>query len=66
MSSTTVGNAAQITGDRTAVSRRRPRTRDGFAIHLKHATKVAADRANRKQNEHLDAPSDLIGKADVA
>jgi catechol 2,3-dioxygenase-like lactoylglutathione lyase family enzyme len=30
-------------------------SRDGFAIHLKHAPKVAADRANRKQNEHLDA-----------
>ena len=30
-------------------------SRDGFAIHLKHAAKVAADRVNRKQNEHLDA-----------
>jgi uncharacterized glyoxalase superfamily protein PhnB len=30
-------------------------TRDGFAIHLKHADKLAADRAHRKQNEHLDA-----------
>jgi catechol 2,3-dioxygenase-like lactoylglutathione lyase family enzyme len=30
-------------------------TRDGFAIHLKHAPKLAADRAHRKQNEHLDA-----------
>jgi uncharacterized glyoxalase superfamily protein PhnB len=30
-------------------------SRDGFAIHLKHATKVAADRAHRKQHEHLDA-----------
>ena len=30
-------------------------SRDGFAIHLKHAPKVAADRTNRKQNEHLDA-----------
>ena len=29
--------------------------RDGFAIHLKHAPKLAADRASRKQNEHLDA-----------
>ena len=30
-------------------------SRDGFAIHLKHAPKIAADRAHRKQNEHLDA-----------
>jgi uncharacterized glyoxalase superfamily protein PhnB len=30
-------------------------TRDGFAIHLKHAPKLAADRAHRKENEHLDA-----------
>ena len=29
-------------------------SRDGRAIHLKHASKVAADRAHRKQNEHLD------------
>lgn len=30
-------------------------TRDGFAIHLKCATKLAADREHRKKNEHLDA-----------
>ena len=30
-------------------------SRDGFAIHLKDAAKTVADRANRKQNEHLDA-----------
>ena len=30
-------------------------TRDGIAIHLKCAPKSAADRENRKQNEHLDA-----------
>ena len=30
-------------------------TRDGFAIHLKCAPKLAADREYRKQNEHLDA-----------
>jgi catechol 2,3-dioxygenase-like lactoylglutathione lyase family enzyme len=30
-------------------------TRDGFAIHLKCALKLAADRGHRKQNEHLDA-----------
>lgn len=29
--------------------------RDGFAIHLKHAAKLAAERAHRKQHEHLDA-----------
>jgi len=30
-------------------------SRDGFAIHLKHAPRPVADRAFRKQNEHLDA-----------
>jgi catechol 2,3-dioxygenase-like lactoylglutathione lyase family enzyme len=30
-------------------------SRDGCAIHLKHAAKTAADRAHRKENEHLDA-----------
>jgi predicted enzyme related to lactoylglutathione lyase len=30
-------------------------SRDGVAIHLKHGEKSAAERANRKQNEHLDA-----------
>ena len=30
-------------------------SRDGCAIHLKHAAKTAGDRAHRKQNEHLDA-----------
>ena len=30
-------------------------SRDGFAIHLKCSPKTAADRVNRKQNEHLDA-----------
>jgi|SRR5688500_6205357 len=30
-------------------------SRDGFAIHLKQAPKVVADRAHRKQHEHLDA-----------
>lgn len=29
--------------------------RDGFAIHLKCAPKLTADREHRKQNEHLDA-----------
>ena len=36
-------------------------TRDGFAIHLKHAPKLAADRAHRKQNEHLDAYISVSG-----
>ena len=35
--------------------------RDGFAIHLKHAPKLAADRASRKQNEHLDAYISVSG-----
>jgi uncharacterized glyoxalase superfamily protein PhnB len=30
-------------------------SRDGFAIHLKEAPKLAAERAHRKQHEHLDA-----------
>ena len=30
-------------------------SRNGCAIHLKHAEKLVADRAHRKQNEHLDA-----------
>jgi uncharacterized glyoxalase superfamily protein PhnB len=38
--------------------------RDGFAIHLKHAPKVAADRAHRKQNEHLDAYISVSGIRD--
>src|SRR5215813_8938531 len=29
-------------------------SRDGFSIHLKCAPKTVADRAYRKQNEHLD------------
>jgi catechol 2,3-dioxygenase-like lactoylglutathione lyase family enzyme len=30
-------------------------TRDGFAIHLKCAPKLPAERAQRKRDEHLDA-----------
>ena len=30
-------------------------SRDGSSIHLKCAPKTVADRAHRKQNEHLDA-----------
>jgi uncharacterized glyoxalase superfamily protein PhnB len=29
-------------------------SRDGFSIHLKCSPKTLADRAHRKQNEHLD------------
>ena len=36
-------------------------TRDGFAIHLKHAPKLLADREHRKQNEHLDAYISVSG-----
>jgi catechol 2,3-dioxygenase-like lactoylglutathione lyase family enzyme len=36
-------------------------TRDGFAIHLKHAPKLAADREHRKQQEHLDAYISVSG-----
>lgn len=40
-------------------------SRDGFAIHLKDAPKVAADRAHRKQNEHLDASITVSGIRDL-
>ena len=30
-------------------------SRDGLAIHLKEAPKLAGDRAHRRENEHLDA-----------
>ena len=30
-------------------------SRDGFAIHLKHAPKTPGDRAHRKRHDHLDA-----------
>lgn len=36
-------------------------TRDGFAIHLKDAPRLAADREYRKQNEHLDAYISVSG-----
>jgi catechol 2,3-dioxygenase-like lactoylglutathione lyase family enzyme len=36
-------------------------SRNGFAIHLKRAPKLAADRAHRKQNEHLDAYVSVSG-----
>ncbi len=40
-------------------------SRDGFAIHLKQAPKLAADRAHRKQNEHLDAYVAVSGVRDL-
>jgi catechol 2,3-dioxygenase-like lactoylglutathione lyase family enzyme len=36
-------------------------SRDGFAIHLKDAPKLAADREHRKHNEHLDAYISVSG-----
>ena len=36
-------------------------SRDGCSIHLKRAPKTMSDRANRKQNEHLDAHIDVRG-----
>jgi len=40
-------------------------TRDGFAIHLKHASKLAAEREHRKQHEHLDAYISVSGIRDL-
>ena len=40
-------------------------SRDGCAIHLKHAPKIAADRAHRKQHEHLDASIAVSGIRDL-
>jgi catechol 2,3-dioxygenase-like lactoylglutathione lyase family enzyme len=40
-------------------------SRGGFSIHLKHAAKIAADRVNRKQNEHLDAHIAVSGIQDL-
>jgi uncharacterized glyoxalase superfamily protein PhnB len=36
-------------------------SRDGFAIHLKEAPKLAAERAHRKEQEHLDAYVSVSG-----
>jgi uncharacterized glyoxalase superfamily protein PhnB len=38
-------------------------SRDGFAIHLKCAPKTVSDRADRKENEHLDAYIRVTGVA---
>lgn len=36
-------------------------TRDGFAIHLKHGPRLAAEKEHRKLNEHLDAYISVSG-----
>jgi catechol 2,3-dioxygenase-like lactoylglutathione lyase family enzyme len=40
-------------------------SRDGFAIHLKCARQLPADREHRKQNEHLDAYISVSGIRDL-
>ena len=40
-------------------------SRDGFAIHLKEAPKLPAERAHRKQHEHLDAHISVSGIRDL-
>ena len=40
-------------------------SRDGFAIHLKCAPKTVADRAHRKQHEHLDVYIGVVGVASL-
>ncbi len=40
-------------------------SRDGFAIHLKCAPKLAADRVHKKQHEHLDAYISVSGIRDL-
>ncbi len=39
--------------------------RDWFAIHLKHAPTLAAEREHRKRNEHLDAYIAVSGIEDL-
>ncbi len=39
--------------------------RDGFAIHLKHGSRLAADREHRKRNEDLDAYISVTGIRDL-
>ena len=38
-------------------------SRDGLVIHLKHASRLAGERAHRRQNEHLDAHVAVTGVA---
>lgn len=40
-------------------------TRDGSALHLKLAPKLAAEREHRKHNEHLDAYISVSGIRDL-
>jgi len=40
-------------------------SRDGCAIHLKEATKLAAEREHRRREEHLDAYIDVTGIQDL-
>jgi len=40
-------------------------SRDGCAIHLKEAGKLAEERAHRKREEHLDAYIDVTGIQDL-
>lgn len=36
-------------------------SRDGFAIHLKHGSRLAVEKEHRKENEHLDAYISVSG-----
>lgn len=38
-------------------------SRDGLVVHLKQASKLAGERAHRRQNEHLDAYIAVMGVA---
>ena len=40
-------------------------SRDGCTIHLKEAGKLAAERAHRKREEHLDAYIDVTGMQEL-
>jgi catechol 2,3-dioxygenase-like lactoylglutathione lyase family enzyme len=40
-------------------------SRDGVAIHLKCAPKTLADRAHRKEHEHLDAYVSVVGASNL-
>jgi catechol 2,3-dioxygenase-like lactoylglutathione lyase family enzyme len=40
-------------------------SRNGFAIHLKHGAPLPAERAQRKQHEHLDAHVSVSGIRDL-
>lgn len=40
-------------------------TRDGLTIHLKHGSRLNAEKEHRKQNEHLDAYISVSGVRDL-